>query len=166
MEQEDIKLMLELKDGDETAFEMLFEKYSKPVLNFVYKISGDYLFAKDIMEEVFYKLYKARKRYNPKSKFTTFLFTIAKNTTIEFLRKKRYSVRLDDALMIKQGSDNIGYEVHNAILQLALIEREILILRFYYHFNYNEIAQIVKIPQGTVKSRFFRIKEKLLEKLK
>ena len=166
MKDEDEKLMLRVKENDEPAFEKLFEKYSKPVMNFAFKLTGNYQLSADIMEEAFFKLHKYRKRYSPKGKFTTYLFTIAKNTAIDKLRKSHGKVVYREDLATGISEPSACDRTMMALSELEPEERQILVLKFYYNFKYSEIAKIMNIAEGTVKSRFHRIREKMLEQFK
>ena len=84
----DIALMLRVKDGDLSAYEALVEKFKQPVMNLVYRLIHDIDEAEDISQNVFVQVWKTRERYEPNSKFTTWLFTIARNLGLNEIRRR------------------------------------------------------------------------------
>ena len=86
---EDHHLMARLRSGDRGAFELLFEKWKRPLISFFYRSTGDYHQAEDLTLEVAMKVYRARKRYEPRAKFSTWLFQIAHNCLRDAWRRKR-----------------------------------------------------------------------------
>src|SRR5580692_12440437 len=84
----DAVLMLRVKRGDRTAFAQLVEKYKQPVMNFVYRSLRDEIEAEDLAQNVFLQVYKSRSRYKQTAKFSTWLFTIARNLCLNELRRR------------------------------------------------------------------------------
>src|SRR6201995_5581294 len=98
MARTDVQLMLDVKAGDEASFEFLLRKYRSPLVNFLYRMGRDTAQAEDLAQEVFLRVYRARRDYSPSAKFTTWLFRIATNLALNSLRDTRYqkmSVSLD-----------------------------------------------------------------------
>src|SRR5713226_9714554 len=90
MARSDVQLMLDVKAGDEASFELLLQKYRTPLVNFLYRMVRDTAAAEDLAQEVFLRVYRARKKYAPNAKFTTWLFRIATNLALNALRDNRY----------------------------------------------------------------------------
>ena len=84
----DITLMLRVKEGDLSAYETLIDKFKQPVMNLVYRLIHDLDEAEDIAQNVFIQIWKTRNRYEPNSKFTTWLFTIARNMSLNEIRRR------------------------------------------------------------------------------
>ena len=84
----DVALMLRVKEGDLSAYETLVEKFKQPVMNLVYRLINDIDEAEDIAQNVFVQVWKTRERYEPASKFTTWLFTIARNLGLNEIRRR------------------------------------------------------------------------------
>ncbi len=84
----DVALMLRVKEGDLSAYEALVEKFKQPVMNLVYRLINDIVEAEDIAQNVFVQVWKTRERYEPASKFTTWLFTIARNLGLNEIRRR------------------------------------------------------------------------------
>src|ERR1700694_3002580 len=89
MARTDVQLMLDVKAGDDSSFELLLRKYRTPVVNFLYRMVRDSAVAEDLAQEVFLRVYRARKQYSPSAKFTTWLFRIATNLALNSVRDNR-----------------------------------------------------------------------------
>ena len=81
--------MLAVKQGDRNAFDDLMRKYYPRILNFAYRFTGSQQLAEDLTQDIFMKAYRSAARYRPRSKFRTWLYTIAKNTCLNELRRKK-----------------------------------------------------------------------------
>src|ERR1700758_1148282 len=90
MARSDVQLMLDVKAGDEQSFELLLQRYRRPLVNFLYRMVRVREEAEDLAQEVFVRVYKARKDYVPSAKFTTWLFRIATNLALNWERDTRY----------------------------------------------------------------------------
>ncbi|MEK7078290.1 MAG: RNA polymerase sigma factor [Patescibacteria group bacterium] len=148
MDENDKQLVSSYIKGEEKALEELVSRHLKPVYNFVYRISGSKKDAEDITQETFIKVWRKIKKYNPDKNFKTWLFTIARNTAIDWLRKKRDIIfsNFEDS----EGGNYLENElidpnplpdkifaqaedqefVENLLRQLAPIYREVLILKY------------------------------------
>src|SRR5579864_9001286 len=90
MARSDVELMLDVKSGDDSSFDLLLRKYRTPVVNFLYRMVRDTGTAEDLAQEVFLRVYRARGQYVPTAKFTTWLFRIATNLALNALRDGRH----------------------------------------------------------------------------
>src|SRR6202142_2974096 len=90
MTRTDIQLMLQGKAGDDESFNLLLQKYRTPLVNFLYRMVRDTATAEDLAQEVFLRVYRARKQYSPSAKFTTWLFRIATNLALNSVRDNRH----------------------------------------------------------------------------
>ena len=90
MARTDVQMMLDVKAGDEESFEILLQKYRSPLVNFLNRMVRDSATAEDLAQEVFLRVYRARKQYTPSAKFTTWLFRIATNVALNSVRDTRY----------------------------------------------------------------------------
>lgn len=181
----DVKLMLSFQDGNKAAFEELMHKFYPRILNFIYRYVGRREVAEDLTQEVFIKIYDSAHKYTPQSKFQTWAYTIAKNTSLNELRRaEQKNVSMDapvrsqgeelqrqvadqeaelpDEEMIKEEKAKM---VREAIKALPDNQRIAVILRRYDQFSYEEIAQTMKTTVKAVKSLLSRAKENLREKL-
>ena len=159
-------------------------KYYPRILNFIYRFLGSRQVAEDLTQEVFMKVYNNARRYRPQSKFQTWLYTIAKNTCLnELRRKKGLMVSLDEPLELGHGiltkeiadpgmnpdSEFLQKEkialVRTAISELPENQRIAIILRRYDDFSYAEIAATLDVTDKAVKSLLSRAKVNLKAKL-
>ncbi|MFZ2602494.1 MAG: sigma-70 family RNA polymerase sigma factor, partial [Candidatus Omnitrophota bacterium] len=89
MLDEDVRLMLKFKEGDNVSFEALLDKYHRPIINFLYRFVGDKIEAEDLAQEVFLRVYRSAKTYVPEAKFSTWIYVIAKNLALNELRRRK-----------------------------------------------------------------------------
>ncbi len=182
----DVVLMLEFQKGDKASFETLMHKYYGRVLNFIYRFTGRQESAEDLTQEVFTKVYLNARSYRPQAKFQTWLFTIARNLSLNELRRaggKNLSLDAtfeDDegSAMVHQVEDGnspgpaqkILEEEKAALIQKAIQElpenqRTAVLLRRYEEFSYEQIAKAMGCSVEAVKSLLNRAKESLRTKL-
>src|SRR6202035_1062165 len=90
MTRSDVQLMLDVKAGDDASFDFLLQKYRTPLINFLYRMVRDTATAEDLAQEVFLRVYRARKQYSPSAKFTTWLFRIATNLALNSMLDNRH----------------------------------------------------------------------------
>src|SRR5438445_3266663 len=110
MARSDVQLMLDVKSGDDSSFELLLRKYRTPVVNFLYRMVRYAAAAEDLAQEVFLRVYRARGQYLPTAKFTTWMFRIASNLALNALRDGRYrqmEISIDQSPVDYSG-DEIG----------------------------------------------------------
>jgi RNA polymerase sigma-70 factor (ECF subfamily) len=166
----DNRMMEDVKDGKVEKMAVLFEKHHVSLFNFFMRLTGNRNISEDLVQEVFMRMLKYRSTYQGRSKFTLWMYQIARNAHIDFLRKKKHTLPLDE-----QWSEPIttedspeeklegGQEVQflrQALAQLPLKKREVLILSRYQNLKYKEIAELMDCHIGTVKAHVHRaIKE-------
>lgn len=180
----DVQLMLSFQKGDKASFESLMRKYYPRVLNFVFRFLGERALAEDITQEVFIKCYQSAARYNPQAKFHTWLYTIAKNLSLNALRNNKHiafsldetfdegedpKTQLADPEVIHPAQKMIGEErariVREAVDGLPAAQKMAVILLRYENFSYEEIAKTMETSVPAVKSLLSRAKEALKIKL-
>jgi RNA polymerase sigma-70 factor (ECF subfamily) len=172
--------MLDVKAGDDASFELLLQKYRMPLVNFLYRMVRDAATAEDLAQEVFLRVYRARKKYEASAKFTTWLFRIATNLALNSLRDGRYhkmEVSLDappeedeapleiparearvDEQMIERGRAEM---IRRAVLALPEKQRAAVLLHKYQEMDYAEIAKVLECSESALKSLLFRAYETL-----
>ncbi len=178
-------LMLEFQKGDNTSFEKLMVLYYPRILNFINRFVGRRQVAEDLTQEVFIKVYHSAASYKPQSKFQTWIYTIAKNISLNELRKyKNSTVSLDGTFATeddelkkqwedldakKPGQDLVEEEVVSqikaAIDELPENQKMAVILLRYEQLSYDEIAATMNLSMQAVKSLLSRAKENLKVKL-
>ena len=179
-------LMARIAKGDQEAFEILVNRHQTSVLNLIYRFIGDRTQAKDLAQEVFLKVWQSAKSYEPKAKFTTWIYRITANLCFNELkssRRKKWFLfhqpdehsgntiektlsdsapSAEDLLLDKERSRQIS----DALQSLPDNQRMALILRRYDDLSYKEIARIIGCSVSAVESLLVRAKRTLQEKLK
>ena len=160
---DDRELMMAVRNGDLDKLGVLFERHHKPLFNFFLRQSLGPDSAEDLVQDVFYKLLRHRETYKGTSKFTTWMYKVAVNTKIDYLRKHRHQVReteISDSMPSGEPSPDTPVidNDENAMLMKALErlsdeKREALILKRFQHMKYEEIAEVMGCKTGTVKAR-------------
>ena len=185
-EWSDEALMLKHGEGDEEAFAELLRRHQRGVLNYIYRMVHNRHVAEELAQEVFMALVKNAGRYEPTAKFTTYLYTIASNIVAkEWTRQKRrpklfslsswFSGRDDEDTFdpLEHSGDEranvlaafqrgeISEAVNAALNHLPEHQREAFVLRRFQDIPYEEMAEILDVPVGTVKSRVVRAERAL-----
>src|SRR5579862_6290881 len=124
MIRSDVQLMLDVKAGDEASFDFLLQKYRMPLVNFLYRMVRDRATAEDLAQEVFLRVYRARKQYTPSAKFTTWLFRIATNLALNSVRDNRYR-KLETSLDAPVEEDAIPMELRSPAPEMRIDEHMI-----------------------------------------
>ena len=155
------------RDGSSDAFAELFERYRPAIWGFFRRRVWDRARAEDLVQETFVALLKSAPRYEPRAAFRSFLFGIAFNLLAEERRKPR-PVSSDDGLpglVATAVNHDVVLHVRQAIASLDEIDRDVLLLREFETLSYVEIAAALDIPLNTVRSRLFRARMAVREKL-
>ena len=180
--------MLDVKAGDDASFELLLRKYRTPLVSYLGRMVGDSAAAEDLAQEVFLRIYRARSRYAPSAKFTTWVFRIATNLALNARRDGRYrrmEVFIQEGNYAEEGEARVlqipdarpGAEQHlisrdrNAMIRRAVEElpekqRAAVLLHKYEEMDYGQIAQILNCSESALKSLLFRAYETLRVRLK
>lgn len=164
----DETLMLEFTKGSREAFTELFARYRGPIYGFFRRRLNDAGRAEELAQETFIGVLRAAKRYEPRSTFRTYLYSIALNILMAERRKasrrEENKTEMGNPASRQVESDpDSGLWVRRAIEQLDADHREILLLREYEQLGYEEIAGLLKLPVNTVRSRLFRARMSLKE---
>lgn len=185
---DDKTLAAQAAEGRQGAFRKLLERYERPVFSLVYRMVRDRALAEDLSQEAFVRAFNAIGGYNPRYKFSSWIFKIAHNLTIDHLRRKRLdTISLDgspDALTADEQARTrpivespgerpdayvenleLGSEIEAAIGKLRPHYRTVTLLRHVEGYSYNEIAEIMELPLGTVKTYIHRARQELKEAL-
>lgn len=187
-ETSDEQLMLAFKSGDARAFRVLVQRHRGPVFNFILRYTGHKARAEDLLQETWLKVVRSSNEYEPKARFTTWVYTIARNLCVDSARKETY--RQTDSLDAPQRGDeegpamgeSIGDDVsqgperaaYNARLRPMLTkalsalpeeQREVFLLREYHGVSFKEIADVTGVNENTVKSRMRYALEGLRKRL-
>ncbi|MDO9575692.1 MAG: sigma-70 family RNA polymerase sigma factor [bacterium] len=155
-------------EGDEDAYRGLLDIYKGRIFSFVYRIVRNYDDAEDITFGTFIRCFKSLSSFDRLRSFSTWLFSIAHNLTADFLRKNKQEYELLDERL--PGKDDLVKEyeeneqlmrIEEALVNLPLIDREIVIFFYKEGKSYKEIGEILNIPVTTIKTRLHRGRKKL-----
>ena len=183
-ELEDVVIVRRVLAGEEDLFEILVRRYQARVVSHVARMVGNRDDALDLSQEIFLKVFQALERFNPAFKFSTWLFRIAGNASIDHLRKRRpRTVPLEapdpegtGSFSPEQRSSALdpfgelrnlerGKAISRAIQELPADFRELIALRHFAGLSYEEIAGVKNMPLGTVKNKLFRARAVLKDRL-
>lgn len=174
--------------GQQRAFRELLKRYEKPVFSLVYRMVREPALAEDLAQETFMRAFGAIKSYNPNYKFSSWIFKIANNLVIDYLRKKRLqtvsihgspnAVTEDEqartSLELESREERpdtyvenveLGSEIEAAVAKLRPEYRAVTLLRHVEGYSYQEIANIMELPLGTVKTYIHRARLELKREL-
>ena len=184
----DVELVIAAGSGDQKAYAQLMKRYKDAIYFMLLKMVNNKTDADDLAIEALGKAFTNIHQYEPNFAFSTWLFRIASNNAIDFLRKKRavtvplepivgndesigieynYNIRSDDdspeEAFIKEQNSKL---LHKAVSSLKPRYRTLLELRYFKEYSYSEIAEELNLPLGTVKVQLFRSREMLFDILK
>lgn len=164
---------------------MLFNRYKDPIYTYICNMTFQESVASELTQEVFFKVFNKSSQYNSKNKFTTWLWAIARNTTIDYLKSKDATRFTSDINTFEETNNNMdslesdledaetqiikaitSSEIKKAMKTLKDSQQEVLSLRVVNEFSYEEIAEIMKITKSSVKSLLHRAKENLIKEIK
>jgi RNA polymerase sigma-70 factor (ECF subfamily) len=183
--QVDLDLVDLAKQGDERSFEKLLTKYRKSVYYMLLKMVHNADDAEDLTQEAFAKAFNSLEKFDPKYAFSTWLFRIATNNCIDFIRKKRIqTISIDNPYQNDEG-DSMSFDIRDpdlnpnevmlkeqrkeylrmAVARLPMKYQKLVELRYFKEFSYDEVAKELELPLGTVKAQLFRARELLNQEL-
>ncbi|HEX2523319.1 MAG TPA: sigma-70 family RNA polymerase sigma factor [Terriglobia bacterium] len=180
----DVELMLRVKHGDREAFRLLVQRHRKPLINFIYRFTGNSGESEDLAHEVFIKVFRSASRYEPRAAFSTWLYRIATNLALNYLRdhrpqlatsldwgseeedRSRTELRdkmtlVEDQLLAQERVE----QIRQALAALPENQRLAVVLTKYQELSLKEAAEVMKCSEAAVKSLIFRAYTTLRQKL-
>lgn len=180
--------MLKARNGSEDAFYEIVSRYKNPMVNYLYRLLGNYDLAVDLSQDVFLKVFRNMERYDGNLKFSTWIYKIATNTAIdEMRRRKRRPALVLESETFRDGEEDSRHRVveaeasgnpeeallsgetaqrlDDAINSLEPQQKQIFILKEIAHMPLEEICKVTGIKVGTLKSKLFRARGFLKERL-
>ena len=186
-EDSDAAIMLRVREGDDSGFTFLIEKYRKPIIHFMYRMTSNQAVAEELAQEVFLRVYRSRESYRAEAKFTTWLYRIATNLGVNYARDHKneraaQNVYLDqpDAetgtmpdvadvrVTAEQGllrNERLA-GIRAQVMALPERQRQAVIMHKYQEMDYREIGAVLKLSESATKSLLFRAYQTLRERLK
>lgn len=183
----DAEIMLRVREGDDTGFSFLIEKYRKPIINFMYRMVHNQAVAEELAQEVFLRVYRSRLTYRAEAKFTTWLYRIATNLGVNHARDTKYersaqTVYLDQADPETGTTPDVADDrplaedelvkdermraIRKHVMALPERQRTAVLMHKYQGLDYKEIGAVLKLSESATKSLLFRAYQTLRERLK
>ena len=176
----DGELIVDALGGRVDGFEELVRRYQRPITSYVFRMLGDYESSLDVTQEVFIKVYNSLSKYSPEYKFSTWLYRIAHNAAIDHMRRNpvtpqsleaenadgTYQIQIESRRPSpEQDHERKEWrqEIDAVVKCLPASYRDLIVLRHSRDFTYDEIADVMGLPLGTVKNRLFRAREMMRE---
>jgi RNA polymerase sigma-70 factor (ECF subfamily) len=179
------RIIQRAKEGDRSAFAELVDLYKDRVYHISYRMLGNRQEAEDVAQETFIRVYNNLTSYNPQYKFSTWIYRIATNLSIDYIRRRKQTLSLDADISGSEGldwhdrfsdnslgpeeevlADEFQNEVQGAIMDLNPKYRAVMVLRYIEDLSLQEISETVKLPISTIKTRIHRGREALRKKLR
>jgi RNA polymerase sigma-70 factor (ECF subfamily) len=179
---DDVKTVRKVLRGDANAFSGLVGRYQRPIFNFVYRFFNSYDLAGELTQDTFLKAFQSLRSFDQERKFSTWLYTIARNVCIDEYKRRKHAglTYLEDLPHATEGIPSgdpgaspqfqcimreEGARLMAAIQELEPDKKAALLLHYFQGLSYLEIAEALEIPLSTVKIRIFRAKKALLKSL-
>jgi RNA polymerase sigma-70 factor, ECF subfamily len=183
----DAEIMLRVREGDDSGFSILIEKYRKQIVHFMFRMSRNQAVAEELAQEVFLRVYRSRQTYRAEAKFSTWLYRIATNLGVNHARDTKYERTAQNVYLDQPDAETgttpdvadstpsveqelVREERMNAIRKhvMALPERQrsAVLMHKYQEMDYKEIGEVLKLSESATKSLLFRAYQTLRENLK
>ncbi|MBN2662605.1 MAG: sigma-70 family RNA polymerase sigma factor [Bacteroidales bacterium] len=185
---QDVELIEKIKNNDNQAFKILISKYKQKAFTIAFGFLHDKTQAEDVVQDVFIKFWEKRNEFELNAKFSTWLYRVCSNMSINVLRKNKFSVVFSSLKIIKSDEKDLDFEqqiedldsktvdadtkdehikiaLKNAINSLPKRQKMAFVLNKYQNFSYKEIAEIMELSLTSVESLLFRAKTNLQKKL-
>ncbi|WP_027416729.1 RNA polymerase sigma factor SigW [Aneurinibacillus terranovensis] len=185
MEKTEQRIIQRARQGERAAFAELVDLYKDKIYHVSYGMLGNKQEAEDVAQETFLRVYANLNNYDPKYKFSTWIYRIASNLCIDYIRKRKPTLSLDAELTGTDGmdwhdrfpdtgkgpeeeviTDELQEEVQGALMALNPKYRAVMILRYIEDLSLQEISEAISLPISTIKTRIHRGREALRKKLR
>jgi RNA polymerase sigma-70 factor, ECF subfamily len=183
----DAEIMLRVREGDDSGFDLLIEKYRRPIVHFMFRMVHNQAVAEELAQEVFLRVYRSRASYRAEAKFSTWLYRIATNLGVNYARDTRHE-RNAHAVYLDQPDPETGTtpdvadstptieqdllreerlrSIRQHVLALPERQRTAVLMHKYQDLDYKEIGAVLKLSESATKSLLFRAYQTLRESLK
>lgn len=183
----DAEIMLRVRNGEDAGYDILIEKYRKPIVSFMFRMVHNQAVAEELAQEVFLRVYRSRATYRAEAKFTTWLYRIATNLGVNHARDTKYertaqNVYLDQpdpdtgttpdvADMTASAEEKLVREermraIRKHVMALPERQRMAVLMHKYQGLDYKQIGEVLKLSESATKSLLFRAYQTLRERLK
>ncbi|MGC8549484.1 MAG: RNA polymerase sigma factor [Acidobacteriaceae bacterium] len=183
----DSAVMLRVRDGDDAAFSFLVEKYNRPMIHYMYRMTHNQAIAEELAQEVFLRVYRSRESYRAEARFSTWLYRIATNLGVNHARDTRHertahTVYLDErdpetgtTPDVADSSPTVEQDlvreermkaIRRHVMALPERQRNAVLMHKYQGLDYRQIGEVLKLSESATKSLLFRAYQTLRERLK
>ncbi len=186
-ENSDAAIMLRVRDGDDSGFTYLIEKYRKQMIHYMFRMTGNQAVAEELAQEVFLRVYRSRESYRAEAKFTTWLYRIATNLGVNYARDHKHEKAAQNVYLDQPDAETgttpdvadsrltveqkllrnerlAGIRAH--VMALPDRQRQAVLMHKYQEMDYREIGAVLKLSESATKSLLFRAYQTLRERLK
>ncbi len=184
---DDAAVMLELRSGNMAAFDVLLQKYRKPIIHFMFRMVRNQAVAEELAQEVFLRVYRSRETYRAEARFSTWLYRIATNLGVNHARDTRHE-RTASTIYLDQTDEETGSApdvadltpgaetrmvqdermaaIRDFVLALPDRQRTAVLMHKYEGMDYKQIGEVLKLSESATKSLLFRAYQTLRDRLK
>ena len=183
----DAEIMLRVREGDDSGFSILIEKYRKQIVHFMFRMSRNQAVAEELAQEVFLRVYRSRQTYRAEAKFSTWLYRIATNLGVNHARDTKYERTAQNVYLdqpdpetgaspdVADGTPSVEQElvreermkaIRQHVMALPERQRTAVLMHKYQDMDYKEIGEVLKLSESATKSLLFRAYQTLRENLK
>jgi RNA polymerase sigma-70 factor, ECF subfamily len=184
---DDAEIMLRVREGDDSSFDVLIEKYRRPIIHFMFRMVHNQAVAEELAQEVFLRVYRSRHTYRAEAKFSTWLYRIATNLGVNHARDTKYeraaqNVYLDQpdpetgttpdvadmtaSIEQEMVKDERMKAIRQHVFALPERQRTAVLMHKYQGMDYKQIGEVLKLSESATKSLLFRAYQSLRERLK
>jgi RNA polymerase sigma-70 factor (ECF subfamily) len=159
---DDRSLVSDCLNGSTRSFDVLVDRYYKVLYVVALRVTGNREEAQDVTQTTFLKAYEKLATFDPEHRFFSWIYRILMNESLNQLKKRRPTVEIEDGFATHERTPDQEYErgrlsevVQEALMQLPMKQRQVLVLRHFGDLSYGEISSVLGVPEKTVKSRLF-----------
>ena len=170
--EDDVEWVARCLRGDHSAFEHIVRRYQKVLFSVAHRMLGNYEDALDVTQNTFVRAYDGLETYDPKRRFFSWIYRIAVNECLNFRRGRRETTTLPEDQSREPGPGQLAEaaeesaRIDSALIKLSEEHRIVVVLRHFAELTYSEIADVIGVPEKTVKSRLFEARQRLGELLR
>jgi RNA polymerase sigma-70 factor, ECF subfamily len=183
----DAEVMLRVRDGDDTGFGILIEKYRRPIIHFMFRMVHNQAVAEELAQEVFLRVYRSRQTYRAEARFSTWLYRIATNLGVNHARDTKHE-RMAQNVYLDQPDPETGTTpdvadatptveqelvrqerlkaIREHVMSLPERQRTAVLMHKYQGMDYKQIGEVLRLSESATKSLLFRAYQELRQKLK
>jgi len=172
MDNDDRTIVDRVRAGESEAFAEIVDRYRRPIFNMVLRLVGDYDDAVEVTQQAFVAAYEKLETYDPAYRFFSWLYRIAYNAALNYIKRGKKTVRLETIMIASDSNPEVEFVcgerddfLHRALQAVDIDHRVVLILRHFIGFRYEEIMGILDITEHTLKFRLHVARWKLRERL-